>query len=127
MQELQVGDCFDDPSIAASAATEVLEVTAVADCEMPHDGEAYAIVEYAASPADPYPAPEAIEAFVETECMAQFGPFVGVEWVVSPTLDIYAYRPTARSWTIDGDRDVVCAIIRLDRAKITGTTQGTAQ
>ena len=127
VQELEVGDCFDDPSIAAGAAAEVLEVTAVADCATPHDGEVYAIVDVAAGPDDPYPAPEALEATVEAECMAGFETFVGVPWVLSPTLDIYAYRPTERSWTDDGDRAIVCAVVRLDRTKITGTTQGTAQ
>jgi len=115
--DLAVGTCFDAAD-AALGATEVAQVPIV-DCAEPHDNEVYAAFDMTATE---FPGFETAEQLAFNECVARFDTFVGVTWEDSELDFTYLY-PTDNSWS-RGDREIVCAIHRIDGQKSTGSLEG---
>ncbi len=107
-----VGECFDDSGV-------------IVDCADPHDNEVYAIFSHEGGAADQYPGDEAMAAFAEDGCIAEFATYVGIDHDSSRYQGHFA-RPSADTWA-DGDREVVCFLYDADFAKLTGSAQGTAE
>jgi hypothetical protein len=119
---IRLGDCFNNTSaFATDEAGEVSSLPGV-PCADPHDNEVYAVfdVDYTEFPGDEQMAEDAFEA-----CFARFEPFVGLEYE-SSTLDIAALYPSTESWSLQDDREVVCAVYDMNGGKLTGSAKGSS-
>ena len=114
--ELEVGDCFDDPTTGA----EVSSVDAV-DCAEPHDNEVYALYDY---DGDTYPGESEMSAAADEGCEARFEEYVGIAYLDS-ALYYTHLTPTQESWD-SGDREVVCVLYEPGE-KLTGSMEGAAR
>jgi Septum formation len=113
VDEVGVGDCFDDPETELVAALELI------DCSLPHDNEVYAEV---LMPGSQFPGDEEIAEFGFDACLAEFEGYVGESYVDSP-LDYLFLSPSAESWD-GGDRAFLCFLYSADLAKLTGSQRG---
>jgi hypothetical protein len=118
VMKLQVGDCFDDPE----DLEEVVFDVAAVPCSGPHDNEVFAVQPLGSSFGDSYPGDEALSDYTYEVCSGDlFDSYVGTPFVDS-SLEVFTFTPTQESWD-DGDREFVCALFRLDFAKLTGTAR----
>lgn len=116
---LQIGDCFNDP---AELEDVVFNVAAV-PCARPHDNEVFAVHAIAGVFGDVYPGEEALDGHGYEVCSGGlFDAYVGTPYSDS-ALDVFTFTPTDESWG-QGDRQVVCALYRLDFSKLTRTARG---
>ena len=113
--QIRAGDCFDD---SMGFGDEVSSLPGV-PCSEPHDNEAYAVFELAASS---YTDEESMWELAHQSCMERFEAFVGRDYE-SSSLDIFALYPTAESWA-NNDREVVCAVYDMQENKLVGSVQG---
>ena len=121
---LQVGDCFDDPSLAAAAdATVSVEEVAAVPCETPHDFQAFA--EFNVEEAETYPGDEVIFDQAEAGCVERFEPFVGLSYEESRYEFSYLY-PTTDTWEA-GDREILCSLADPNGEKLTADLRGSAE
>jgi hypothetical protein len=119
---IQLGDCFDNTaSLSGDEAGEVSSLPG-RPCAEPHDNEVYAVfdVDYASFPGDEQMGELAFEA-----CRTRFSTFVGMDYE-SSALDITALYPTTQSWSIQDDREVICAVYDMNGNKLTGTARDSA-
>ena len=119
---IRLGDCFDNTSAFASDEAGEVSSPPGVPCADPHDNEVYAVidVDYADFPGDEQMAEDAFNA-----CYARFEAFVGLEYE-SSTLDIAALYPSTESWSLQDDREVVCAVYDMNGSKLTGSAEGSA-
>ncbi|HEX6300979.1 MAG TPA: septum formation family protein [Acidimicrobiia bacterium] len=118
VMSLQVGDCFDDPE----DLEEVVFDVAAVPCSGPHDNEVFAVQPLGASFGDSYPGDDALSDYTHQVCSGGlFDSYVGTSYVDS-SLEVFTFTPTQESWD-EGDREFVCALFRLDFAKLTGTAR----
>ena len=106
-----VGECFDDAG-------------PIVDCADPHDNEVYAIFAYEGGPTAPYPGDAVLDAFAEDRCVAEFEPYVGIDYD-SSRYTAYFLLPSAETWA-EGDREVVCFLYD-EEFLLEGSVQGTAE
>lgn len=120
VMSLQVGDCFDDPE----DLEEVVFDVAAVPCSGLHDNEVFAVQPLGASFGDSYPGDDALSDYTHEVCSGVlFDSYVGTSYVDS-SLEVFTFTPTQESWD-EGDREFVCALYRLDLAKLTGTARDT--
>jgi hypothetical protein len=113
---MQPGDCFNDPD-----SDVVYDVQAV-PCSEPHDNEVFAIGEVGDAFGSAFPGLVALDSYAYEQCTgSRFQSYVGVGYSES-ILGVFTLTPTDESWS-DGDRGYVCALYRLDLAKLTSTTR----
>lgn len=117
--DITVGECFDDPLKFEVASIVVIP------CAEPHDNEVYEVTSLLYGPDAPYPGEEAIFGEGDLICYDAFEGYVGRPYEES-TLDVVYFYPTEESWG-QGDREVACALYRLDLAKMTGSMRGSGQ
>ena len=113
--DLEVGTCFNDPG--DTLATE-LDSVPIVDCDEPHDNEVYAAFDMTDAE---FPGAVAAEEEAFNDCLARFEFFVGISWDASELDFVYLY-PTDVSWS-QGDREIVCAVYRVDGSRTTGTLE----
>jgi hypothetical protein len=115
VNELLVGDCFDNGS---GTAEEVEDVIA-RPCSDAHQFEVF----WTGSMTDgAYPSKGDFEAFMDARCYAAFESYLDVGY--SDTwLDIYWFHPTKDGWGL-GDRSVQCAVFDPDNPRLTGSLKG---
>ena len=100
------GECFLAPQEVVAELTEIERVP----CDVPHDQEAYAVVEYETTEgAEGYPGDGALKDFADGSCAAEFAGYVGVDYRDSSLFLTYLL-PSPRSWEQDGDRAVTCFV-----------------
>ena len=119
---MRVGDCFNDTSaLVSDAAGEVSSLPGV-PCAEPHDNEVYAIfkVDFESFPGD-----EAMGEHAFAQCLERFQGFVGAIYEES-ALDITALYPSGQSWSLQGDREVVCAVYDMNLSKLIGSARDSA-
>ena len=115
---MAVGDCFDDPP-----ATDVVFSIDAVPCNQPHDNEVFALLSVAGDLGTDFPGEDALFTRGMEMCIGSpFASYVGTDYQVSE-LDVWTLTPTRESWA-DGDREIVCALYRLDFEKLTGTAKG---
>jgi hypothetical protein len=114
--ELKTGQCFD-----GGATGSVSSVNTV-DCAKEHTNEVFAITQYPAGKADPFPGDEALRDRANADCPPAFQAFVGKPFDQSE-FDILFLTPSADTWK-SGDRAIVCTLSLPDAAKLTGSMQG---
>ncbi|WP_427886357.1 DUF4190 domain-containing protein [Kribbella sp. GL6] len=110
VDELAVGDCFDETSVE----DEVIQ----RDCPVEHDGEMVASVTL---PAGAYPGDKAIDDAADQACAGPFGTYVGKSRDESE-LELAWWTPDKRTWN-SGDRRVLCAAYGPGTGKLTGTVK----
>jgi hypothetical protein len=89
-------------------------------CAKPHDNEVYAVFDVAEQT---FPG-EALAGIAHEGCLARFEGFVGNDYE-SSSLDIATLYPSAESWCLQNDREVVCAVYVLEAKKLTGSVRNT--
>ncbi len=105
VEELTIGDCFDDPGLDADFVEKVETV----DCTQPHDFELFALPRYSGD--GEYPGEVALFDWADEQCWASFESYVGVPFDQS---ELYFANmiPTEESWE-QGDRHANCMLMRL--------------
>lgn len=121
VEDLRVGDCFDDE---AGAGEEVLEISEVAaqPCTEPHDNEVFHSFQLTG---DALPSEDEIFEQVGLQCGDAFDAFVGKLWEESE-FDLFPIWPSEASWRT-GDRTVTCVLFARDLSKLTGSAAGTGR
>lgn len=115
---VEEGDCFDDPT----GDEEVVSALDAVPCSEPHDNEIFAIESIAASYGSEYPGQETLLSHSYEICTGSvFATYVGTDYPVSD-LDVFTLTPTEDSWD-EGDREVVCALFRVDLNKLNGSSR----
>lgn len=113
---MQAGDCFDDPD-----SDVVYDVQAI-PCSQPHDNEVFALGDVTSVFPNAFPGLTALDDYAYGQCIGSaFQSYVGVEYA-SSALGVFTLTPTEESWS-DGDRGFICALYRLDLAKLTDTAR----
>jgi hypothetical protein len=112
--ELQVGDCFDEPSGSEIGFVDVLP------CDQLHDVEIFHRFDLPLDHAADLPGEDVMVEHIEG-CLPSFGTFVGVPYE-SSALDIVGFWPTAIGWAF-GDREMLCGVVTMDGTKLEGTVR----
>ncbi|CAN5400175.1 hypothetical protein BH23ACT9_BH23ACT9_15990 [soil metagenome] len=118
--DLTAGTCFND-----FGSSQEIQLVPVVDCDVPHDNEVFALIDFPAGPGEPFPGLEPLTAFADEQCRgALFSDYVGTDY---PDSRYFASRltPTAESWGQD-DREIIC-LLYDSTTQITGSAAGTAQ
>jgi hypothetical protein len=110
IDELDIGDCFDDTSSDDEVTPR--------DCPDRHDAEMVAIVSL---PAGAYPGDNAIEKAADQACAPPFGAYVGKPRDESE-LYLSWWTPDKYTWN-SGDRRVFCVAYGPDNDKLVGTVK----
>jgi Septum formation len=119
---LRVGDCLNvGGTVTESEETQMINSVPTVPCGDEHDGEVYAshLMEDAE-----YPGDEATAATADELCYANFEGFVGMAYEDS-ALDFTMFYPTAESWELGGDREILCIVVDPE-AGVTGSLEGVA-
>ena len=119
--DLRVGDCFDDPIAAGSAATEVEDVQHH-PCAEAHLFEVFAVFDFPAEKGTAFPGNSGFDTFTTEKCTAAFADYVGIT-VESSSMDWSDYQPIAKGWD-SGDREITCFLANQDLSKQTGSAKG---
>lgn len=117
VQDLSVGDCFDDPEEGVNTA--VLTVPTKA-CSEPHDNEVYALHSVKGSD---WPGGGKLETIARDACYEAFEPYVDRSYEESQ-LDIGWLTPTEGSWEEEDDRSVTCFLYDMEFSKLTSSMKG---
>jgi hypothetical protein len=113
--DLEVGQCIE----LDVGAEEVGEVPLVS-CDRDHQGEVFVV---SAISADRFPGDESIGRQAEELCTGEaFEAYVGTSYPQS-RFDWYGIVPTSDSWS-DGDRDLVCLVVRPDGGDLDASVRG---
>ncbi|MEM7274808.1 MAG: septum formation family protein, partial [Actinomycetota bacterium] len=118
------GQCFAD--FGQFQGDEVRTSVSSADCTEPHALEVFDVTSSPYAGFDDYPGNQIIEDLAFEHCLSGFEPFVGIAYGES-VLDVWALYPTEGSWTITGDREVVCMVGQADESLTTGTLEGSGR
>jgi len=111
VDELAVGECFDDGSEEGEATRQ--------PCNEAHDGEIIADVTL---PDGPYPGDKAVGKAAKSNCAAEFAKYVGRSASTSE-LDLIYWTPDEDLWD-DNDRLVVCGAYGPSGDALTGSVKG---
>jgi hypothetical protein len=109
---LQVGQCFDPPTIEG-------EVNGVDDgpCTEAHKAEVFFVGTYPTT-TNVFPTSADFQDYYSSTCKPAFNTYTGLDYDNDETYDLAAFRPTSDSWT-GGDRKVICYAIRHDEGPLT--------
>ena len=119
---IRPGDCFNDAdAFGMDQAGEVSSLPGV-PCSEPHDNEVYAVFEVSFTE---FPGDDQIAVSAFEQCLVRFASFVGTAYE-SSTLDIAALYPSGQSWSIQADREVICAVYDMNGGKLEGTAKDSA-
>jgi hypothetical protein len=122
VEELQVGDCFDEPgAMSADEVTQVFAVEAM-NCSEPHDFELFHTYELTTAE---LPSDAEVQSDAGERCTEAFESYVGVPFEESE-LDFGVMWPTEDSWAA-GDHTVMCALQTMDGSKLEGTAAGSGR
>jgi hypothetical protein len=109
------GDCIEFTDGPESADWETV------NCDAPHDAEVYVARDRDDGVGAPYPGDEAIDRETANRCDTDFPTFVGASDFESD-LDYVYLRPSEVTWLL-GDRQELCAVMRVDGGPMVGTAR----
>ena len=110
--DLAVGDCFDEPA----GQTEIKDVQHH-PCTESHTSEVVFVADHPGGN-DAYPNETQFLEFVQTQCVPAFNSYTGKDFDTDTELDMGYFFPTADGWK-SGDHEMICYVIRLDKAPST--------
>lgn len=121
-----VGDCFDKRKVPGQN-NKLTEVILMLDCDLPHEFEVFAVVEYPApdpKSTDPkareFPEDEVLRKFAKTECPKAYESYVGRPYELSK-LDIAYLMPLESNWP--GNRKIGCDLFDTTGRKLDKTAR----
>ncbi|WP_405006000.1 DUF4190 domain-containing protein [Kitasatospora purpeofusca] len=129
VNDLRVGDCFDQPPLSPGGDTESTSVywVRVVPCTAPHHAEVAGTVVLPGRD-DQYPSRKEFGDGAEKLCGPVRDEYALDSWLVPEGTEGYYYYPSVRSW-MTGDRRVTCTFqdeqqphtgsVRTDRTKLT--------
>lgn len=106
-----VGDCFLAPEEVKAELVDLSKVP----CDVEHQQELYAKVDYHAAEgaptadADAYPGEAALDTYAQGACAQEFSAYVGIDYPDSGLWLTYLL-PSARSWQQGSDRTIACFV-----------------
>jgi hypothetical protein len=113
------GDCVNIP------VTTVLTEFEQVQCDLPHDGQVYALFN-AGAVSDGFPGTEALTTTAQDGCRDRFEGFVGVAYETSNYF-INTINPSEKGWA-DDDRAVICLVVPEDgSARLTQDLRGVGE
>jgi len=116
---LQVGDCFNDLDDLEGPVSNVAAVP----CDEVHDNEVFLVQALGGSFGDDFPGVDALGEHAYIRCSGpSFDSYVGRSYLDS-VLEVFSFTPTEDSWA-QGDREVVCALFRLDGEPLNRSASG---
>lgn len=116
LEELRVGDCFND---SGYGTPEVGEITRV-DCSVPHDSEVFGVPTLPGDPGAPYPGDDEIDRLSGDLCLHEFASYVGIDFEDSMWEFDY-FGPLEETWRAYNDRLVICALTDPSFNKLEGS------
>ena len=119
--DLNVGDCFDQPS----ATNTVVEDVQHHPCSDAHLAEVFYVGDYDLASAS-YPTDDAFQAFVLDRCIGAFQTYTGRTYQEAEELDIQPFWPTEEGWG-KGDKEVTCFAVRVDGKTMATSVKTQAQ
>jgi hypothetical protein len=119
LEDLRVGDCFND---SGHGTPEVGEITLV-DCGSPHDAEVFGEPTLPGNPGAPYPGDDEIDRLSDDLCLREFASYVGIDFEDSMWEFDYSV-PSEETWRKYDDRLVVCSLNDPSFNKIEGSKRG---
>ena len=119
VEDLRVGDCFNDSGLDTP---EVGEITRV-DCGSPHDAEVLGRPTLSGAPGAPYPGDDEIDRASDEVCLREFATYVGIDFQES-MWEFGSYLPTEETWSKYDDRLVVCYLNDPSFVKLEGSKRG---
>jgi len=123
--DLLVGTCFNQYTYLDRNDLPAQLTTAIG-CNRPHNGQVYAILIHNAPPGAPYPGEETVNGWGQDQCLEQFEPFVGLEYVKSE-LEIGMIIPSRSDWEgEDNRRGISCFVHSWRGLLIVGTMKDIA-
>lgn len=121
-----VGDCFVAP---AEVKAELANLSKV-PCDVAHQQELYAKVEYRASGsatssdiADTYPGDATLDTYANGACAQAYTSYVGIAYPDSGLWMTYLL-PSARSWQQGKDRSILCFVTTTAGGSLTASVKG---
>ena len=105
VDDLEAGDCFDDPE-----SKSFYEIT-VLPCDVPHDGE---VATRVTLEGDRYPGATAVDDLAWDTCTAELADLFDAQGIDSAGLDFWTFTPTKESWVLYEDREVDCLVYGID-------------
>lgn len=116
LEQLAVGDCFDDWDGLELDAVQEVESVPIVDCSEPHDNELYLVERL---PDGPFPGDTAMEEMAVGTCFDAFAEFVGTPYEDS-RLDFGFLISTDEMWD-SGVRTISCFVWDVEFLKLTGS------
>lgn len=116
VQDLAVGDCFDDWAGLELDVVQEVESVPIVDCADPHDNEMYFVE---ALPEGPFPGDTGMEQMAIDTCFEEFDGFVGTAYADS-RLDFGFLISTQEMWDT-GTRRISCFVWDIEFLKLTGS------
>ena len=117
--QLRNGDCFNDAGHSFDGDDEISSLPGV-PCTEPHDNEVYAVFDVGVGT---YPDGDGMFDLALESCLDRFESFVGRDYETSD-LDILTLYPTPESWSLQDDREVVCAVYDINGQRLVGSARG---
>ncbi len=118
--DLQVGDCFDVPTLASEADT--VDTVQHHPCNQSHTGEVIFVGDYTGG-TDAYPAVSDFDTFVGATSRPAFQAYVGTNLDSDADLSVGYFYPLSDGWS-NGDRGVTCYATRADGGPMTTSVKG---
>jgi hypothetical protein len=117
VNELQVGDCFDEP-ISTTSVSDVQHHP----CTDPHDAEVFLVI------TDPttgdYPGVDHFRSIANTQCADAASTYLGIDFNSRDDIGGGFFYPSTDSWTNSSDRTVTCYLDRSDGGQLSGPLRG---
>ncbi|WP_157855404.1 DUF4190 domain-containing protein [Kitasatospora purpeofusca] len=128
VNDLRVGDCFDQPPLSGDPGSTSVYWVRVVPCTAPHHAEVAGTVVLPSGRDDQYPSGAEMGRNAEKLCGPVRDDYAFDSWLVPDGMDDYYYYPGTRAW-MTGDRRVTCTFqdkqqahtgsVRTDRTKLT--------
>lgn len=116
--DLRIGDCFTLKDESADTVEEV-------DAKPCGEAHAYELFHAADMSGGTYPSDADFTAFIDQQCVPQFGTYVGLSYVESQ-LELGSFTPTTGAWD-DGDHNVQCVLYDPSGELLVGSMRNAAR
>ncbi len=106
--DLNVGDCFDEPTIG-----QTVEDVQHHPCTDAHTGEVVFLHDLPDAKDVVYPSDTEFATRIDALCVPAFDAYTGLDFQSDPTWTMGYFTPTSEGWA-GGDRGVTCYAARID-------------
>ena len=117
--ELQVGDCFDEPT---SAGIEVKDVQHH-PCNEAHTAEVFFVGNHPAAAGTAVLTEDEYVSFLMSTCLPAFNDYTGTDVIAGGLYDFSAFYPVDSDWQ-SGDREFTCYAVLLNGGQMTASIKG---